>query len=132
MTRDEKTALADHLTEVALVRSEKTRSLVKSIADKVAKDMIITNFRWLVALFYGIESSSLYAEVTHVPLDAIGKSYDLLRPTFKDYDLSGHPGQICDTDDSGITIYHQPPKVVAQCDQKKVHYHVSGRKNKLW
>ena len=72
----------------------------------------------------------------HVRMDSTNKNtieayYNLLEETLQEHNLSDHPGQIYNMDESGIPLDPHPPNVIAKRGQKKVRYRESGKKEQI-
>ena len=68
-------------------------------------------------------------------MDATNKeaieAYNLLEETLQKHDLSNHPAQIYNMDESGMPLDPHPPNIIAKRGQKKVRYRVSGKKEQI-
>jgi len=54
-----------------------------------------------------------------------------LKDILVEYDLVNKPGQIFNVDESGMSLEHWSPKILARKGQKKVQYCTSGNKSQI-
>lgn len=71
------------------------------------------------------------SRATAVNAENLSQYYNLLKEMLKKHGLFNCPSRIYNMDESGVSLDHKPPKVVALKGAKKVHCRTSGNKAQI-
>jgi len=63
--------------------------------------------------------------------DTISHYFALLKQTLEEDGLTNSPGQICNVDESGVSLDPRAPNIVTKKGTKKVRYQATGRKGQI-
>ena len=135
--------LVDYIFDAAKAGYSKTRQQIKGIAEKVAKEKGVLKSKrisdgWWRRFMSRQPKLALRRgdSTSHIRMDAINHEnmqsyFALLKEALDEHDLTAHPNQIYNMDETGMPFEPRPPKVVAPKGQKKVRYRSSGIKGQV-
>ena len=142
LTMAEEEELASFLMEVSKVGYGKTRKEVKLLVEAVAREKGVLRgekisdgwFRRFLerrprlSLRRGDATANVRMEA--LDIETKNKYFKSLEETLKEQGLMNSPGQIYNVDETGVTLDHKPPNVVARRGQKKCVIESPGTRSK--